>query len=341
MKKLLALLLALVMVVGLMACGAKAPEKTPTTSDPTGTSETPVIKVGLMLEGALGDESINDQAYEGLKLVAETFGVETKYVECDDSSMYVDYIEGMIAAGYNVICCDSFNHEAALREVAPKYPDVHFMILDTEVSDIPNVASFTYATHECSYLAGIAAAMKSETNVIAFIGGMQIPTIEKFQVGFEEGVHSVNPDATVLVKYIGNDNSAWNDPATAKTLSLDCIANGADVLYHAAGASGMGMIEACVENNLWAIGVNIDQAHLAPEHMLTSALTKGDRAVYLFAESCINGAPLSGMTVLNCANEGVGVVDSEFMTDEIMAAINEAASKIVSGELVVTNVMDY
>lgn len=87
-------------------------------------------------------------------------------------------------------------------------------------------------------------------------GYMQIPTIEKFQVGFEEGVHSVKPDATVIVRYIGNDSSAWNDPATAKTLTLDCISNGADVCYHAAGASGMGMIEACVENNIWAIGVN-------------------------------------------------------------------------------------
>ena len=115
----------------------------------------------------------------------------------------------------------------------------------------------------------------------------------------------------------------------------------ADVCYHAAGASGMGMVEACVENNIWAIGVNIDQTHLAPKNMLTSALTKGDRAVYLFAESCINGTPMSGMTVLNCANDGVGVVASEFMTDDIMTAVNDAVAKIVSGELKVTNVMSY
>ena len=278
---------------------------------------------------------------EGLKKVAEDFGVETKYVECTDSSKYNDYLEGLVAGGYNVICCDSFNMEEALRAFAPQYPDVHFMILDTEVSDVDNVASFTYATHECSFLAGIAAAMKSESDVIGFIGGMQIPTIEKFQVGFEEGVHYVKPDAKVIVKYIGNDSSAWNDPATAKTLTLDCIANGADVCYHAAGASGMGMVEACVENNIWAIGVNIDQTHLAPKNMLTSALTKGDRAVYLFTESYINGTPMSGMTVLNCANDGVGVVASEFMTDDIMTAVNDAAAKIVSGELKVTNVMSY
>lgn len=342
MKKFFAVVLALVMVLSLAACGNNAaPAESAAPSEAPAEADEPAVKVGLLLEGSLGDESINDQAYEGLKKVAEDFGVETKYVECDDATKYIDYMEGMIAAGFNVICCDSFNMEEALREFAPQYPEVHFMILDTEVSDIDNVASFTYATHECSYLAGIAAAMKSESGVVGFIGGMQIPTIEKFQVGFEEGVHSVNPDATVIVKYIGNDNSAWNDPATAKTQTLDCISNGADVCYHAAGASGMGMIEACEENNIWAIGVNIDQTHLSPEHMLTSALTKGDRAVYLFTESVINGEPLSGMTVLNCANEGVGVVESEFMTEDIMAAINDAAARIVSGELTVTNVMSY
>ena len=331
MKKALSILLTLMMLLAITACGSQTPSG----------GETDEIKVGLLLEGSLGDESINDQAYAGLQKVAEDFGVETKYVECTDTSKYGDYLEGLVSEGYNVICCDSFNHEEALRAFAPQYPNVHFMVLDTEVNDVENIASFTYATHECSFLAGIAAAMKTESNVIGFIGGMQIPTIEKFQVGFEEGVHYVNPDAEVIVKYIGNDNTAWNDPATAKTLSLDCIANGADVLYHAAGASGMGMIEACKENNLWAIGVNIDQTHLAPENMLTSALTKGDRAVYLFAESCIKGEPLAGMTVLNCANEGVGVVESQFMTEEIMAAVNDAAAKIVSGELKVTNVMDY
>lgn len=334
MKKVIALLLALVMVFALVAC-AKQPAEAPAEEKES------KIKVGLILEGSLGDQSINDQAYEGLKLVAKDFGVETKYVECTDTSKYSDYLEGLVSEGYNVICCDSFNQEEALREFAPQYPDVRFMILDTEVSDVPNIASYTYATHEASFLAGIAAAMESESGVIGFIGGMQIPTIEKFQVGFEEGVHFVNPDATVIVKYIGNDASAWNDPATAKTLTLDCIANGADVAYHAAGASGMGMIEACVENNILAIGVNIDQEHLAPEHMLTSALTKGDRAIYLFVESCLNGTPATGMTVLNCANEGVGLVYGSLMTDEVKAAVEDATAKIISGELKVTNVMSY
>ena len=330
MRKATAILMALVMALALAACGGE-------TGGKSGGSE---IKVGLIMDGSLGDESINDQAYEGLKQVEERFGVETKYVECTDPSMCSDYLEGLVEQGFNVIGCDAFNQEEALRAFAPSHPDVGFLILDTEVSDIDNVASFMYATHECSYLAGVAAAMKSESKVIGFIGGMQVPTIEKFQVGFEEGVRSVAPEAQVLVKYIGNDNSAWNDPATAKTLTLDCISNGADVCYHAAGASGLGMIEACADNGLWAIGVNIDQEHLAPENVLTSALTKGDRAIYLYVESIVNGSPMTGLNILNCANEGVGVVESRFMTEDIMAAVNEAAQGIASGKIKVTNVMD-
>lgn len=347
MKKLLALLLALTMLLALCACASGQTTETTETSAATeekteAAEETAASswKVGLILEGSLGDESINDQAYEGLKLVGETFGVETKYVECTDASMYNDYLEGLVSEGYNIICCDSFNQEEALRAFAPNYPDVRFMILDTEVSDIDNVASFMYATHECSYLAGVAAAMKSESGVIGFIGGMQIPTIEKFEVGFIEGVASVNPDAKVISKYIGNDNSAWNDPATAKTLTMDCISNGADVCYHAAGASGMGMIEACAENGIWAIGVNVDQTHLSPEHMLTSALTKGDRAIYLYVESVLNGEPMTGLSILDCSNEGVGLTFGEFMTEDILTAVEDATAKIVSGEIKVTNVME-
>lgn len=328
MKKLVSLTLAALLAIG---CAGALAE---TAVDPA------TVKVGLVLSGSLGDESINDQAYSGLQDVMTDFGVEGKYVECTDSSEYFDVIETLCDSGYNAIICDSYEFEDALKEICPLYPEINFMILDTYVPEIPNLASFMYATHECSFLAGIVAAMESKTGVVGFIGGMQIPTIEKFQVGFEEGVAYVNPDASVLVKYIGNDNSAWTDPTTAKSLTLECIANNADVCYHAAGASGLGMIEACHENNLWAIGVNIDQNHCDPCHVITSALTLGDRAVYLFVEAILNGAPLTDLTILNCANGGVGVVESELMSAETYAAVQDAAAKIASGEITVTNVMD-
>lgn len=298
------------------------------------------VKVGLLLSGTLGDESINDQAYAGLKEVQEKFGVQINYVEVIESSMYIDVLQSMGDQGYDLVICDSFSMSDPLEQVAPIYPDIDFMLLDTNL-DVENVTSFTYATHEVSFLTGVVSAMASESGVIGFIGGMAIPTIEKYQVGFEEGVAYVDPDATVIPKYIGNDDSAWNDPTTAKSLSLDIIANGADVLFHAAGASGMGMFEACVEKDVWAIGVNIDQEHLAPKHMLSSALTKGDRAIYLFVESYLKGDLLKGFQTLNCANGGVGLVESQYLTKEMKDAIADVESKIISGEIVVTNVLDY
>jgi basic membrane protein A len=271
----------------------------------------------------------------------DNYGVEVKAVECTDASMYAEAAQKFCDEGYDLVIFNAFNQEEALRTVAPAYPDVNFMILDTIVDDIPNVACFTYATHEVSFLAGVLAARKSTTGVIGFIGGMEIPTIQKYQTGYEEGVAYVNPTASVIAKYVGNDNNAWSDPATAKSLTLDEIANGADVCFHAAGGSGLGMIEACNEKGVYSIGVNIDQSHLAPDTVLTSALTRGDVAIEMFVKSFIDGAVLTGHTTLDCANGGVGLVESSFFTDDDKTAIQDVTDKIISGEIVVTNVMDY
>lgn len=326
-----ALLLSILLMVGVFcACGKEEPT--------AGDEAEEKLKVGLILTGTLGDESVHDQAYAGLQQVAEDFKCETKYVECTDSSMYIDSLQSLCEGGYQLICCDSFTVADAMLTVAKDYPNVRFMILGTIVEGGENVTSIDYASHEASFLAGVAAAMKSESGVIGFIGGMEIPSIQKFEVGFLEGVAYVNPDATVIVKYVGSDDTAWNDPATAKALTLDQIANGADVCYHAAGASGMGMIEACNEKQVYAIGVNTDQAHLAPSVVLTSALTKGDRAIYLFVENYLNGTPLTGATILDCKDGGVGLADSDFMTDEIWEKVNDCTAKIISGEIKVTDV---
>ena len=359
MKKTIAILVTLTLVFCVLAgCAKDTPTNTPevtkapvTGGDPGGDTladwqekgfvvDPSTIKVALLMDGALGDQSVHDQAYAGLMQVQQEFGVQVNYVENVDTSKMIDAMQSFGDDGYDLVVCDTFIFADALEQVGPSYPDVKFMILDTNV-DVANVTSFTYATHEVSFLAGIVAAMVNETDVIGFIGGMAIPSIEKYQVGYEEGVAYVNPNATVIPKYVGNDNTAWNDPATAKSLSLDIIANGADVLFQAAGASGMGMIEACVEKNVWAIGVNIDQTHLGPEHLLTSALTKGDRAIYLFVESYLKGALLTGFQTLNCANDGVSLVESKFFTDEIKAAVADATARIISGEIKVTNVLDY
>ena len=319
----------------------EAPAEAPATTEAPAGIVAADVKVGLVLTGALGDQSVNDQAYAGLMYCQENYGVQVKAVECTDASMYAEAAQMFCEEGYDLVVFNAFNQEEALSTVAPAYPDVNFMLLDTVVDDISNVACFTYATHEVSFLAGVLAARKSTTGVVGFIGGMEIPTIQKYQKGFEEGVAYVNPADTVIAKYVGNDNNAWSDPATAKSLTLDEIANGADVCFHAAGGSGLGLIEACNEKGVYSIGVNIDQSHLAPDTVLTSALTRGDVAIELFVKSYLDGAVLTGHTTLNCANGGVGLVESSFFTDDDKAAIADVTAKIISGEIKVTNVMDY
>ena len=298
------------------------------------------VKVGLVLTGALGDQSVSDQAFEGMKFVEANYGVQVKTVECSDTSQYTDAAQRLCDEGYNLIIFNAFNQEEALRTLAPAYPEVSFLILDTVV-ELDNAACATYATHEVSFLAGVLSARKSESGVVGFIGGMDIPTIQKYQKGFEEGVAYVNPDGKVIAKYVGNDNSAWSNPAQAKSLTLDEIANGADVCFHAAGGSGLGMIEACNEKGVFSIGVNTDQAHLAPETVLSSALTRGDVAIQQFVKSYLDGDVMKGHVTLDCVNGGVGLVESGFFTDEDKAAIEEVTQKIISGEIKVTNIMDY
>lgn len=369
--KVLAILMAVVLAVSLTACAQPAAPAEDTSAQPDATQEqgtseqtgadapaeavAPEVtdeaapagddysqyKVGLICDTAgLGDQSVNDQAQMGMDKIAKDFGVQIQTAEPADDSQILDMMQKFCEMDFDLVVCCAFSHEEALRQVAPEYPDVNFMILDTIV-DIPNVMSFTYATHEGSYLAGVAAAQKTESNVIGFVGGMKIPTIEKYEVGFSEGMQSVNPDIQMIPKYIGTDGSAWNDPATAKSLTMDMIANGADVCFHAAGGSGLGMIEACEEENIWAIGVNIDQSHLAPENMLTSMLTRGDVAIYIATETMLNGGSVSGHTTLDCSNDGVGLVMNDFFTADEQQQLEDVKQQIISGEIVVTNVMEY
>jgi len=346
--KVLSLIMVMVLAFTFVACSeapdqtegtqTKAAEESGDTAALGGHSD---IKVGLICTiGGLGDQSVNDQAQMGMDRIAEEFGVQIQTAEPADDSQILDMMQQFCEMGFDLIVCCAFSHEEALLQVADQYPDVNFMILDTIV-DLPNVMSFTYATHEGSFLAGIAAALKTESDVIGFVGGMSIPTIQKFETGFIEGAQYINSDIQVISKYIGSDASAWNDPATAKALTLDMMTNGADVCYHAAGGSGLGMIEACVEADNWAIGVNIDQAHLAPDNVLTSMLTRGDVAIFIATETLINGGDVSGHMVLDCSNDGVGIVMNDFFTEEEKQQIEDAKQKIISGEITVTNVMEY
>lgn len=295
------------------------------------------VKVGLIIAtNGLGDKSINDQSNTGLKKAASELGVETKLMEPKDASQFADMEQELAESGYNVIINDTLDMSDAVSQAADTYKDVQFVIMDT-VIEKENVLSVIFATDAGSFLAGAAAALKSETGTIGFVGGMEIPTIQKFLSGYEQGAKYVNPDINVLVKYIGDDNTVWSDVAKGKALAEELAGNGADVVYHAAGGSGLGVIEGCQEKNIWAIGVNIDQEEVAPATVLTSMLTNGDVAILEAVNSYMNNGTAGKTLVMNLENDGVGLVMSDNLSDDEKARLAEIKQNIVDVKIKITD----
>lgn len=238
------------------------------------------IKIGLVLDkGGKDDKSFNAAAYEGAKKAQKDLGIELKYVEATDNNSLETLHRNFAQKKYDLIIGIGFAQTDAVKKVANLFPQTQFAIVDGEVT-APNVKSLLFEEHEGSYLVGAAAALKSKTNVVGFIGGMDIPLIRRFQKGFEAGVKSVNPKAQVLTSYLGVTGEAWNNPAKAKEVALSQISQKADVIFHAAGASGSGLFDAASDKKIYAIGVDSNQNWVKPGVVLTSMLKKVDVAVY-------------------------------------------------------------
>ena len=227
-----------------------------------------------------------------------------------------------------------------ISEVAPDYPDTTFVTIDGW-SDAPNVLNVAFSEHEGSYLVGMMAATASKSGTVGFIGGMDIPLIRKFACGYAEGVKAVNPDATVIANMTGTTPAAWNDPVKGGELTKAQISQGADIVYAAAGGTGLGVLQTAADEGILSIGVDSNQNHLQPGKVLTSMLKRVDVAVY---EAMKAGADIKpGVQVMNLAADGVGYALDEhnaaLVSDEMKAAVDAAAAKIISGELVVHDYM--
>lgn len=232
MRNKMSLLVVMVLLIGLMAAPVSAQ-----------------TRIGLIFaEGGLGDQSFNDAAYRGLMQAKEELGVDVIYVEPADIAEMEEHQRAYADLGLDLIIVIGFIHQSALTEVSADYPDVKFAIVD-DVVDNPNVTSLLFEEHEGSFLVGVLAGMMTETNTVGFVGGMEVPLIRKFQVGFEEGVKWANPDAQVLVNYAG----AFDDPGRGRELAISQNERGADIVYHAAGGTGSGVIDAAVSNGFYAI----------------------------------------------------------------------------------------
>jgi basic membrane protein A and related proteins len=246
----------------------------------------------------------------------------------------------MIRSGATIVVVVGFQNATPLESVAAENPEVNFTIIDAVV-DLPNVQSVVFKEHEGSFLVGMAAAMASETGTVGFVGGMDIPLIRNFAHGYEQGVKFVNPDAEVLVNMTGTTPAAWNDPARGGELAIGQFNRGADIVYAAAGSTGLGVLQAAADQGKLSIGVDSNQNHLHPGSVLTSMLKRVDVAVYHAFKDTMEGTWEAGANSLGLAEDGVGFAldehNRELITAEMEAAIEEAKAQIIAGELEVTD----
>ncbi|MCV6823620.1 MULTISPECIES: BMP family lipoprotein [Halocynthiibacter] len=290
--------------------------------------------------GGKFDKSFNEAAYNGAERWASETGGSYDEFELSADAQREQVLRRFAEGGNNPIVMAGFSFASALETVAADFPDTKFVIIDMVV-DAPNVRSIVFDEHTGSYLVGVMAAMASESGTVSFVGGMDIPLISKFACGYAQGVKDTNPDANVIVNMTGTTPSAWNDPVKGSELTRGQISQGSDVVFAAAGGTGLGVLQTAKDEGILAIGVDSNQNHLQPGSVLTSMVKRVDNAVY---ESFTAGEGVEpGFAAMGLANEGVGPAfddsNAPLVTDEMKAAVEEAKAKIIAGDIVVHDYM--
>lgn len=286
--------------------------------------------------GGIGDESFNASAWRGLERARDQLGAEVRYLESRTAADYVRNLTALARQGFNVVFAIGFLMEDALSKVAPRFPRVYFGIVDGKAPNLPNCVSLIFNEQEGSYLVGALAGAFTKTNVVGFVGGMNVPLIKKFEYGYRAGVLTTNPKAKVLVGYTGN----WDDVSKGRELALTQFNQGADIIYHAAGRCGIGVIRAAQQKGkgYFAIGVDSDQDHLAPGHVLTSMMKRVDNAVFDVCKRVAEGRFKSGTIVYGVKEKGVSLSPMRFtrkmVPDAIMAKVSKLEQLIIQGKVV-------
>ena len=338
----------LVGALALTACGGSSTSNSATSTTPSGSSSSSqkTLKVGLAYDiGGRGDQSFNDLAAAGLDKVKKDLKVETKELAANAGETDADKqtrLELLAKGGYNPIIAVGFAYATALGKVAPAYPNTKFAIIDSVV-DAPNVTGLTFAEEQGSFLVGAAAALKTKTKNVGYIGGCLVPLLQKFEAGYVAGVHHVDPSIKVQRKYLSTpagNCTGFNDPAAGKETAKGMYDNGADIIYAAAGGSGKGVFEAAKAGGKLGIGVDSDQYNQAPlasvkDVIMTSALKRVDTAVFEYVEGIANGKPLTGTQVFDLKRDGVGYSTSGGKIDDIKAKLEAYKQDIIDGKITV------
>lgn len=343
-KKVLAVLMASVMTVALAACGGGGSTGGANTdsgsadsgSDSSGGEASAAasdIKVGLITDvGGVNDGSFNQSAWEGLQRAMDELGIEANYLESATDADYAPNIETFVDEEYDLIISVGYMLADATKAAAEANPDSKFAIIDDATIDLDNVTCLMFKQEQASYLVGYVAGMMTKTNNIGLVIGMANDNMNQFGYGYCAGAMDANPDVTVQQF---NANS-FADSATGKTNATTAITNGADIIFHAAGATGLGVIEACQEAGVYAIGVDSDQSSIAPNTIITSAMKRVDNAVYDIVEELLGGSVKGGIRTYDLSAGGVDIAPTQdLLTEEVISAVEDVKKKIISGEITV------
>jgi basic membrane protein A len=286
--------------------------------------------------GGKFDKSFNEAAYNGAERFKKETGIAYREFEVTNEAQREQALRNMARRGASVVVGVGFAQETAMTKVAAEFPNTKFCIIDAVV-DRPNARSYTFKEHEGSFLVGMAAAQASKTGKVGFVGGMDIPLIRNFLVGYEQGVKHVKPDAEIFANFAGTTPAAWNDPARGAELARSQFDRGADVVYAAAGATGLGTLRAAADAGKLSIGVDSNQNHLHPGSVLTSMLKRVDVAVHECLTTAKDGTWQAGPRALGLKEDGVGYALDEnnrkLVTPEMERSLEQAKQRIVAGQI--------
>jgi len=347
MKKYIFLLGLLLISIFLTACGSR-----------TEAQKQCQIRVGIVFDiGGKNDRSFNAAAWDGVRRAEKDLPICLYDVEPGNPTSIEPAMRAFAEKNFDLIIGVGFAQGPIMQKVANDYPDIKFAIVDGVIFEADgktpkkNVASLVFREHEGSYLVGMIAAAKSKTGVIGFVGGMDIPLIHRFETGYEEGARAVNPNITVVDNYVGVTDAAWNNPGKGKELALSQIDKGADVIFTAAGNSGLGAFDAVEqfgknaqgEANKFVIGVDSNQNMVKPGFVLTSMVKRVDNAVYDVVKEVLSGKFAGGFHVFGLEKEGVAYSMDQYnenlIPPDVLKRVDEAKAKIVGGEIKVTDAM--
>lgn len=342
-KKLLSIMMMAVMAVSVTACGSNSGnsgnenqtnEATQPAEDSSSKSD---FKVSMVTDtGGVNDQSFNQSSWEGLQQVKADTGASISYMESTQESDYSTNLDKQVDDGMDLIWGIGFAMANAIQEAAEMNDDVNFAIVDHSYEEVPeNVACVTFNAQDSSFMVGYAAGLTTETNAVGFVGGVSSDIIDQFEFGYRAGVayaaKELGKDIKVDVQYA----DSFSDSAKGKAIATSMYSNGCDIVFHAAGGVGVGVIEAAVEADKWVIGVDSDQSYLAPDNVLTSALKKVSVAVANLTEKLMNGENIGGQTyTYGLTDGGVGIpTENPNMSEDVYKKTMEIQDKITAKEI--------